>query len=185
MRKTVMAIALLALLVTPGCSGEAAAIGAVVAGGGAYLAYREVGSIGDSILYAAGKEAAILGLKSLPKEIAPDVARVTVVVCDNMLTFLQSGQTDSVAINKQLTECLSELPDSLQAEVRAAAHVLDEKAAVGSTLTPGQISFIVAFVTGLRDGCNAWIADNSVSVKVKWTKGNRKAKVAATGWFRA
>jgi hypothetical protein len=193
-----LVVALMLVLNLTGCiGGEAAVIfgGTAAAAGGGYAIYKAVNPVIEIVLQAAGYEAAVLGLQKLPPATATTVANDTIVACQDMVKYLNTGTLPTADIvNQVISARFSTLPPAVVSEIQAAAAKMGQYVPAASVvLTPEEIGDIVAFLTGIQSGATAFIGDNNITVDVKYTarktvlkaKLKLKATPGALPWFYA
>jgi hypothetical protein len=180
-----------------GCGAETIALsagGSMAAAGTAYGVYRAVNPLIELILKEAGCEAAVYGLQALPSDSAPAIARDTILACDDILVYLNTGHLPTADIvNQIISEKFANLPPIVVSMIQAAAAKLGAYVPSASVvLTTDEIGDIQAFLKGIISGCQDWQKNPKLSVKAKYTlpqvtADNRlKAKFVETpGWFCA
>lgn len=176
-----LVVALMLLLNLTGCisGGEAAAIfGGAAAAGGGYAIYKAVNPVIETVLQAAGYEAAVLGLQKLPPATATTVANDTILACQDMVKYLNTGTLPTADIvNQVISARFSTLPPAVVSEIQAAAAKMGQYVPAASVvLTPEEIGDIVAFLTGIQSGATAYLGNNTVSVSVKYTRATEVQK---------
>ncbi len=165
------------LLFLNGCI-EAAAIGSAAAGGAGYLAYREISVLGPNILYYAAKEGTIIGLQKLPVAIGPTVAKDAAMACQDAINYLNTGTLPTADIvNQIITGKFSNIDPTVLAEIQKVAAYLGQYVPSASVILTGtEISYLVKFLQGIQDGCNDYLGNNNVKVKIKYTKNEHLDK---------
>lgn len=186
----VMLLVFCCLFYLSGCSPAAMAAGGTVAAAGVgYIVHKELQNVGPTILHAAGYEATVLALRAIN---SPKVANGVVTASNDALKYLQSGELPTADIvNQTITAFYKDIDPVLLAELQAIAATVGKYVPSASVvLTADQIGYLVALIQGIRDGANSWIADNTVTVKPKYTiakpgklKAVRAGDVISNPWF--
>ncbi len=151
----------------------------------------------DRILSYAGKEVSIVTLQRVQAknpEIARQVAKDTMMACQDATKYLQSGVLPTAdIINQVLTSKFANIdPELLQVLQDAGSELGKSVPSADVFLTPQMIGHIIAFIgpDGMENGIMQWMTDNNVSVKIKYTKPQRREENTkklkskdAVGWF--
>lgn len=167
--------------------------GTAAAGGAAYLTVRALDVPISDILHYAGKEAAILSLQEVQKT-SPDFAKTaatdTSMACADALAYLNSGELPGAQIvNQVITGYFKNLDPVIVSRIQAVAGVLAKYVPPATVvLSPVMVTYIIAFISGIKDGCDAFIANPAVSIKAKYSNAKRAAMPAdpnVVPWFYA
>lgn len=169
------AIAVLIASITGGAQAmEATTAGGIATGVGTagYVAYRFFSSLFDvnKILYAAGKEAAILGIHQAPAADQQTIARDTVKVTGVVLAWLpNNADQNAAAVNQFIVSEFAGVP-WLMSELQLIAPTVERYIPVSTQfLSPQVIKYITNLLTGIRDGAGEVLDNPAAHVKPKYT----------------
>lgn len=151
--------------------------GAEIAGGlvaGGFAAYKLIKGKGvDAVLYAAGYEAAVVGIQAAPLGEQRTIADATVKGVTVLKQYLSgTAETNAAAINAEVLAVFGGDPFILGL-LQSVAPTLERYIPVASGyLSPQVLTYLGDFFQGVQDGAGA-VLNTSVSgppkVKIKYT----------------